>query len=108
MVAAGLFLLLCVVWLRVAWLQVPMHAHYMARAAERQESRVKLTPRRGDILDRNGRVLAHDLQSFEVAIYRPQVKSVTALAANISGQPEAATALIATAARQHVREPWPL
>lgn len=84
MVAAGLFLLLCCVWLRVAWLQVPMHAHYMARAAERQESRVKLTPRRGDILDRNGRVLAHDLQSFEVAIYRPQVKSVTALAAKMA------------------------
>ena len=83
-VAAGLFILLSCVWLRVAYLQIPMHSHYMARAAERQESRVKLTPRRGDILDRNGRVLAHDLQSFELAIYRPQVKSVSALAAKMA------------------------
>ncbi|MFN8586423.1 MAG: penicillin-binding transpeptidase domain-containing protein [Candidatus Eisenbacteria bacterium] len=84
MVAAGLFLALAVVWVRVMWLQVPMHAHYMAKAAERQESRVKLIPRRGDLLDRNGRVLARDLQSFELAIYRPQVRSVRALAAKMA------------------------
>ena len=82
--AAGLLFLLVCVWLRVAYLQTAMHSHYMARAAERQESRVKLNPRRGDLLDRQGRVLAHDLQTFEIAIYRPQIKSAAAVAAKMA------------------------
>ncbi len=84
MVAAGLLFVLAIVWLRVMWLQVPMHSHYMSRAAERQLNRVKLVPRRGDLLDRNGQVLARDMQSFELAIFRPQVKDVRALAAKLA------------------------
>lgn len=82
--AAGLFLLLACIWVRVMWLQVPMHAHYMGRAAERQETRVKLNPHRGNLLDRQGRVLARDVQTFEVAIFRPQIKSVSVVAAKMA------------------------
>jgi len=65
--AAGLLLGLLVVWLRVAWLQVARHAHYVQRADLNQEQRVLLRPVRGHLLDRDGRVLARDLQTYSVS-----------------------------------------
>src|SRR5262245_43617710 len=65
--AAGLLLGLLVVWLRVAWLQVARHAYYVQRADLNQEQRVLLRPVRGHLLDREGRVLARDLQTYSVS-----------------------------------------
>ena len=65
--AAGLFLGLLVVWLRIAWLQVVRHEYYVQRADLNQEQRVLLRPVRGQILDREGRVLARDLQTYSVS-----------------------------------------
>lgn len=83
-VAAGLSLGLVCLWARVAWLQIPAHGHFVARAAETQQLRHKILPRRGELLDRNGKVLAHDLLISRVAVYRPQVVNVRATAAKLA------------------------
>lgn len=90
MAAAGLFFLLLCLWARVAWLQIGQHGHFVARAAANQQLRLKLIPKRGELLDRDGRVLAHDLLVSRVAVYRPQLRDVAraaALMAPILGEP---------------------
>ena len=82
--AAGLFLMLLCLWLRVAWLQVALHSHFEARAAENQLQRRKLIPRRGELLARDGRVLAHDLLISRVAVYRPQLTNLANVAQRLA------------------------
>src|SRR5262245_28259704 len=65
--AAGLGLGLVVVWLRVGWLQVVRHGYYAERADLNQEQRVLQRPTRGNLLDREGHVLARDLQTYSVS-----------------------------------------
>ena len=65
--AAGLFLGLAVVWLRVGWLQIVRHAYYTERADLNQEQRVLERPTRGNLLDREGQVLARDLMTYSVS-----------------------------------------
>lgn len=79
--AAGLFLGLGCLWVRVAVLQTALHAHFVARARENQEHHEKILPRRGLITDRRGKVLAHDLGVSEVAIYPPQLTDPAGAAA---------------------------
>ena len=67
MAAAGLFLGLVVLWLRVGWLQIAMHGYYAERAERNQEQRVLLKPVRGDLLDRHGRRLASDVLTYALA-----------------------------------------
>jgi cell division protein FtsI/penicillin-binding protein 2 len=83
-VAAGLFLGLVCLWARVAWLQIAMHEHFVARAAENQLQRRKLIPQRGELRDHAGRVLAHDLLISRVAVYRPQLTDVAGTAAKLA------------------------
>ena len=71
--AAGLFLGLGCLWVRVAVLQTALHGHFAARARENQEHHEKILPRRGLITDRHGKVMAHDLGVSEVAVYPPQL-----------------------------------
>ncbi|HWN81783.1 MAG TPA: penicillin-binding protein 2, partial [Candidatus Udaeobacter sp.] len=58
---AGLGCLLFLVLARLFQVQVLDHESYAARATAQQERRVTLTAARGDVLDRNGRVLLHTL-----------------------------------------------
>lgn len=83
MAAAGLFLGLLCLWVRVGWLQLVLHGEFVARAAQNQQLRLKIVPRRGELIDRHGRVMAHDLLVSRIAVYRPQVKSVAQLAAKL-------------------------
>ena len=83
-VAAGLLFGLLGLWVRVAWLQVGLHARFLARARENQEQHRTILPLRGEILDHRGRVLAHDLAVSQVAVYRPQVAGVDALARRLA------------------------
>ncbi len=62
--AAGLLLALLALWLRVGWLQIAAHDHYTARAERNHQQRVLVRAERGDLLDRRGRPLAHDLQTY--------------------------------------------
>lgn len=79
-VAAGLFLVLLTLWARTAWLQTALHSHYVARAQENQQVRKKVLPRRGELRDRRGRVLARDMRVSHVAVYRPQLRDAAAAA----------------------------
>lgn len=65
--AAGLFLGLLVVWLRVGWLTIVQHHHFEERAERNQEQRVLQRAVRGDLLDREGRPLARDLRTCTVS-----------------------------------------
>jgi cell division protein FtsI/penicillin-binding protein 2 len=65
--AAGLLLGMLGLWLRVAWLQVVEHGYYEGRADRNQEQRVLLKPRRGNLLDRRGRLLARDLLTYSIS-----------------------------------------
>src|SRR5262245_51968813 len=82
--AAGLFCGLTCLWLRVAVLQTALHGHFAARARENQEHHEKLLPKRGVIVDRHGKVLAHDLGVSQVAVYPPQLADPAAAAAVLS------------------------
>ncbi len=89
--AAGLFLGLLAVWLRVGWLQVVRHAHYVQRAGLNQEQRVPLRPARGKLLDRNGRALARDLLAYSVSVAPREMadpaRTARALAAALGESP---------------------
>jgi stage V sporulation protein D (sporulation-specific penicillin-binding protein) len=65
--AAGLLAAFAVLWLRAGWLQIVMHGHYDARAQRNQEHRVLIKPARGNLLDRHGRLLARDLQTYSIS-----------------------------------------
>ncbi len=78
--AAGLFLGLTCLWLRVTVLQTVLHGHFAARARENQQHHEKILPRRGVITDRRGKVMAHDLGVSQVAIYPPQLTDALAAA----------------------------
>ena len=62
--AAGLLIGLLALWLRAGWLQIVAHDHYTARAERNHQQRVLVRADRGDLLDRRGRPLAHDLQTY--------------------------------------------
>src|SRR5437773_1460139 len=55
-----------VVLLRLVALQIVAHGTFIARAEQNQEGRVLLPPRRGDLLDRRGELLATDLRTYSV------------------------------------------
>ena len=82
--AAGLFILLVCLWVRVAWLQLVLHDHFTSRAAQNQEQRHKIVPRRGELLDRNGVTIARDLQISQVAVYRPQLTNLNEVAKKLA------------------------
>lgn len=91
--AAGLLVGLLCLWVRVAWLQLALHGHFVERAAQNQELRLKLVPKRGELVDRQGRVLAHDLLVSRIAVYRPQLHGIPQVAAKLApllGEPVAA------------------
>ena len=51
---------------RLLAVQVVQHEHFAARAEQNQEGRVLLPPRRGDLVDRRGELLATDLRTYSV------------------------------------------
>jgi cell division protein FtsI (penicillin-binding protein 3) len=59
--------LLALVWMgavfgRLAYVQLVRHSDYLARALRQQQRTVEVSPKRGDITDRNGHLLAVSLQ----------------------------------------------
>ncbi|HEY6867246.1 MAG TPA: penicillin-binding protein [Candidatus Eisenbacteria bacterium] len=80
MAAAGLFVLLVALWLRVAWLQLVMHAAYEERAERNQEQRVLIRPARGELVDRHGRPLARDLPTYSISAAPREMKDARAVA----------------------------
>ena len=73
---------------RLAYLQVVRHADLSARAESQQVRTIETTPKRGDILDRNGNVLAYSVEA----------DSIYAVPTDI-GDPDAAAAVLCRALR---------
>ena len=67
--AAGFLLAFLALWLRSAWLQLPMHAALESRAQGNWGQKEVVPPERGKILDRLGRPLARDLLTCTVAVH---------------------------------------
>ena len=78
--------LLCagVLLLRLVAIQVFAHERFEARAEQNQEGRVLLPARRGDILDRQGRLLASDVNTYSVHAVPRLMKSPDAVAKKVA------------------------
>ena len=72
-VVLGAFALLLV---RFVWLQVLQHNYYQTKAEDNRISIVPITPNRGNILDRNGVVLARNYSAYTLEIAPDKVANV--------------------------------
>lgn len=93
--AAVLFLWGAVVTARLVQLQVAQGGKYRARAERQQQKRVDVAPRRGSILDREGRELAVSVEAATVYASPDEVEDRASAAralARLTGAPEAAIA----------------
>src|SRR5690606_31961730 len=73
---AGLFALICLLLLagRLWYLQVERYDTLSARAEQNRITIVPVPPRRGQISDRNGTVLAQNLRDYTLTVTRAQVQ----------------------------------
>lgn len=73
---AGIFALACMLLLagRLWYLQVVRYDSLSARAEQNRITIVPIPPRRGQITDRNGVVLAHNLRDYTLLVTRAQVR----------------------------------
>src|SRR3546814_1767262 len=74
-VAAGVFALLCLLLLagRMWYLQVVRYENLSARADQNRNTIVHIPPRRGQIIDRNGAVLARNHRDYTLSVTRARV-----------------------------------
>ncbi len=84
MAAAGLLSGLVILWLRVAWLDLVLHADFEERAERNQEQRELIKPVRGNLLDRQGRALARDLLTYSVSAAPKEMKDARAVARGLA------------------------
>jgi len=70
---------------RLLWVQVAQGSRYRARAQRQQERRVEVSPRRGSILDRNGRELAVSVECSSIYALPDEVERPAAAARSLSG-----------------------
>ena len=106
MAAAGLFLGLVAVLLRVAWLQIVQHAYYAERAERNQETRVLLRPLRGELVDRHGRPLARDLLTWSVSAAPREMHDPAAVAQGLGALLRMDTRALEREFRTHPRFVW--
>lgn len=77
--AAGFMILVVLVLLvRLLWLQVVHHKHYETRALANQITPIPIPPVRGQILDRNGVVLAQNYPVYTLDLIPEQVSNMAA------------------------------
>jgi cell division protein FtsI (penicillin-binding protein 3) len=70
---------------RLVYLQVFQHDDMVARAARQRENTIEPPARRGDILDRNGRVLAYSVDADSIFADPSEIADPDATAAQICG-----------------------
>jgi cell division protein FtsI (penicillin-binding protein 3) len=68
---------------RLVWLQVVQHAELMARAERQQMRTLDAAAERGEILDRNGHVLAYSVDAESVYAVPTEIKDPAAAAAQL-------------------------
>ena len=69
---------------RLYFLQVVRSESYIEKAAQHQQDIVKITPRRGDIMDRDGNVLAGSVEVDSVYARPHEIKNRAATAKTLS------------------------
>jgi len=69
---------------RLFFLQIVESAYYIEKAQQQQQQTVLTAPRRGDILDRDGNVLARSVQVDSVFARPPAIKDIRATARTLS------------------------
>ena len=74
LVFGAFFLLL----MRFAYLQIVQHDYYQTKAEDNRISVVPITPNRGNIVDRNGAVLARNYSAYTLEISPSKVRDVEA------------------------------
>jgi len=84
--AAGLFIALLTLWLRIGWLQLARHAYYSERAERNQEQRVLVNPVRGDLKDRYGRRLATDVVTYSLSAIPREMADASHTARDVARQ----------------------
>jgi cell division protein FtsI/penicillin-binding protein 2 len=82
--AAGLLFGIVSLWARVGWISIVQHSFYTARAERNHEQRVLVRPERGDLLDRHGRTLAHDLRTYTITAAPREMKDPRGTARELS------------------------
>ncbi len=93
MVCAGLFAFWTVsIEARLVYLQVVQHGEMMARADRQQLRTVKLPAKRGEIVDRNNRVLAYSVDADTIAADPSNVEDPDRVARLICGALDGCTA----------------
>jgi penicillin-binding protein 2 len=75
---AAVFAAFLVLLLRFAYLQVVQHDYYQTKAEDNRISVVPITPNRGNIVDRNGTVLARNYSAYTLEISPSKVGNVEA------------------------------
>ncbi len=85
-VMAGLFAVVCfaVLVMRFWVLQVDRHDSLLARADNNRMAVVPITPRRGDIFDRNGEVLARNVLSFTLEVVPAKAGNIDELLSKLT------------------------
>jgi cell division protein FtsI (penicillin-binding protein 3) len=73
-----------VIGARLYFLQVVQSESYIERAADQQQDVVRITPRRGDILDRDGHVLASSVEVDSVFARPNEIKNPEATAKTLA------------------------
>jgi penicillin-binding protein 2 len=83
---AGIFVLVCFFLLvgRLWYLQVERYEGLAARADENRIAVVPIPPRRGEILDRNGAVLARNYRDYTLEVIPAEVSDMQAMLASLS------------------------
>jgi len=81
---------LCALWTgaieaRLLYLQVARHGDMVALAAKQQENTVEPPGRRGDIVDRNGDLLAYNVDADSIIADPTEIEDVDAVAAAVCG-----------------------
>lgn len=72
---------------RLVWLQTAQADTYQAKAQQVQTDVVAVPAARGDIVDRNGKILAGNRTSYEVAVETPVDEQTLAALVDLSGAP---------------------
>ena len=70
--------------LRLGFLQIALHGHYLERAEGNQRERVRILPARGSIRDRDGRLLAQDLRTYSLYAVPRQMKDPARMARRLA------------------------
>ena len=76
--------ILCILAMRIFYLQVIRHEFYQDRANDQRKRMITLSPDRGDIFDRNGDLLATSINAFSVYAVPPEVKDKQSTSAALS------------------------